>query len=64
MGNQSGIPDGVECRLSVEDAGWEHLYRRRIVSRKCCAGGRAGRGGSEVLVEGLKGDIRMLERKA
>ncbi len=37
---------------------------RRIVSRNRYAGGRVGRGGIEVRVEGLNGDIRILERKA
>ena len=37
---------------------------RRIVSRNRFSGGRVGRGGIEVRVEGLNGDIRILERKA
>lgn len=36
---------------------------RRIVSRNRYSGGRVGRGGIEVRVEGLNGDIRILERK-
>jgi DUF4097 and DUF4098 domain-containing protein YvlB len=37
---------------------------RRIVSRNRYTGGRLGRGGIEVLIEGLNGDVRILERKA
>ena len=37
---------------------------KRIVSRNRFAGGRVGRGGIEVQIEGLNGDIRIVERKA
>ncbi len=36
---------------------------RRIVSSNRYAGGRAGRGGPEIRVEGTNGDIRLRERK-
>lgn len=37
---------------------------KRIVSRNRFAGGRLGRGGIQILIEGLNGDIRITERKA
>lgn len=37
---------------------------KRIVSRNRFAGGRVGRGGIEIQIEGLNGDIRIVERKA
>lgn len=37
---------------------------KRIVSRNRFAGGRVGQGGIEVQIEGLNGDIRIVERKA
>jgi len=37
---------------------------KRIVSGNRFAGGRLGRGGIEITVEGLNGDIRIVERKA
>lgn len=37
---------------------------KRIVSRNRFAGGRVGRGGIEVQIEGVNGDIRIVERKA
>jgi hypothetical protein len=36
---------------------------KRIVSRNRFAGGRVGRGGIEVQIEGLNGDIRIVEKK-
>ena len=52
-----GIPGKAET--AVTERGM-----RRIVSRNRYAGGRVGRRGIEVRVEGLNGDIRILERKA
>lgn len=37
---------------------------KRIVSRNRFAGGRLGRGGIQIHIEGLNGDIRITERKA
>lgn len=52
-------PAPVKEETKVTDNGM-----RRIVSRNRYTGGRLGRGGIEVLIEGLNGDIRILERKA
>ncbi|WP_031495006.1 hypothetical protein [Bryobacter aggregatus] len=55
--DMSDLP--IEPETQVTERGM-----KRIVSRNRYAGGRVGRGGIEVQIEGLNGDIRILERKA
>ena len=50
------LPDESETKVTEQGM-------KRIVSRNRFAGGRTGRGGIEVKVEGLNGDIRIVERK-
>ena len=51
------LPDESETKVTEQGM-------KRIVSRNRFAGGRVGRGGIEIKVEGLNGDIRIVERKA
>ncbi len=51
------LPDESETKVTEQGM-------KRIVSRNRFAGGRVGHGGIEIKVEGLNGDIRIVERKA
>lgn len=53
----AALPDKSETEVTERGM-------KRIVSRNRFAGGRVGRGGIEVQIEGVNGDIRIVERKA
>lgn len=53
------LPHTVREETKVTEQGM-----RRIASRNRYTGGRLGRGEIQVLIEGLNGDVRILERKA
>jgi len=55
--DMTAIPNKAETEVTERGM-------KRIVSRNRFAGGRVGRGGIVVQIEGTNGDIRILERKA